>query len=539
MAMDLESEFEAILYEYIQDVLEDFPIFGSQLGLHEYDFKVPDMSEKAFERRIKYSEKYLERISSISPEDLPPKLRIDYHLVKNWMEETLITIRDWPQWRMYPIGVEVSMYSILALLMRTELPKWHVTEALKARIRAIPNMVDQSIRCVKEPYSIWVRHSRMILSSFPAIVEGCRPFWDEDLKKICMETCDELEDPLEKLERMEENAKKGYKPIGEDLFRKILKLNFISETPEELERIGKKEAERYLRKMAEISSKMGFESLEKAMEKMKENRPKDPQEAMKIFRECVSLARNFTYSKGIVERIPMEKVNVIETPEPMRFLIPFAGYIPPEIFSWSLTGTFLVTLPKTEEGLFHFNYYDVLNTTVHEAYPGHHVQLVYSKLCKDPIRKILGSISGTFSEGWAHYCEELCLEMGICEDPMYHLKVYHDALWRAVRVYLDVELSTGKISFEDAVEELHKRAMLPKEGAYFEVVRYTMNPGYQLSYNYVKRKILALREKVKEILGEKFSLKEFHQWLLEEGGIPISLAFEKVLEKARRKAEGK
>ena len=198
-----------------------------------------------------------------------------------------------------------------------------------------------------------------------------------------------------------------------------------------------------------------------------------------------------------------------------------------------INGFFLVTKPLSEEMLKHHNIYDILNTVVHEAYPGHHVQLTYTKLCSSIVRKILIR-ADDLSEGWAHYCEELMLELGIDTSPEYKLKVYHDALWRAVRVYVDIELSTGMISFEEAVEKLVRDAYLPRNGAFSEALRYTLNPGYQISYNYGKTKILKIRERIRKILGSKYSHSIFHRMLLEEGPLPLTILENVLIEKAKK-----
>ena len=95
-----------------------------------------------------------------------------------------------------------------------------------------------------------------------------------------------------------------------------------------------------------------------------------------------------------------------------------------------------------------------------------------------------------------------------------------DALWRAVRIILDVKLHTKQISFEDAIEYLIAETGMAREGAVAEVTRYTMAPGYQLSYLIGKRLILELRDQFKKELGDKFSLRWFHDIILRTGGVP-------------------
>ena len=532
--------FEELVYKFVNEYLEFNPLTGTYLGLHEYDVLLPDLSRERIEYAIKRIEWYYERFREIEADKLTGYRRVDYEPIVRGLEETLILTRDWPTWKMYPVGFDVVGESIYPLLIRDYLPLEHRLNALYSRVRGLDKVLEDSLRNVDEPYSLWIDYVLMTAKGLPGLLDIVKGFGEKHGFSELGEACDKVNDALSKALnetiKLREKAKPGFKPIGRELYEKLLKARFIDESIEELRRQGYEEARKYRKLMSEAAKKMNATSIVKALEKLKERHVSSVEDLFKSYHETLAKLKKFIIEKEVVELPPMERVEIIETPEFMRPLLPFAAYIPPEVFSWDYTGIFLVTPPTNEEMLKHHNTYDIMNTVIHEAYPGHHIQLVYAKLNPYPTRKILIS-ANEFVEGWAHYCEELLLELGIDNSPEYRLKVYHDALWRAVRVYVDVELSTGMITFEQAVEKLVKDAYLPRDGAYAEALRYTINPGYQVSYNYGKRKIKTLREKVKEILGKRFTYKLFHKMLLEEGNLPLKTLEKLVIEKAYKIAK--
>jgi uncharacterized protein (DUF885 family) len=126
-------------------------------------------------------------------------------------------------------------------------------------------------------------------------------------------------------------------------------------------------------------------------------------------------------------------------------------------------------------------------------------------------------------EGWAHYCEELMREKGFITDLETRFIQINDMIWRAVRIIVDVKLSKGEMSFDEAVEMLVREAGLSKEAAVAEVRRYTQTPGYPLSYLLGKHLILNLKEEIKQKMGDKFDEKFFHDTIIANGYLPISM----------------
>jgi len=193
----------------------------------------------------------------------------------------------------------------------------------------------------------------------------------------------------------------------------------------------------------------------------------------------------------------------------------------PSRFDKPMIGVYIVTRPKDIANLgSHLNYASIRNTAVHEAFPGHFLQGTVSNRSS-----LIHMLSGgtEIVEGWAHYCEQMMMEHGYAASLKPKLVQINDVIWRAVRIIVDVKLSRGEMSFNEAVDMLVKEVGMSKEGAIAEVRRYTQTPGYALSYLLGKHLILQLREEVKQKMGIKYNEKFFHDTITANGYLPISL----------------
>ena len=127
-----------------------------------------------------------------------------------------------------------------------------------------------------------------------------------------------------------------------------------------------------------------------------------------------------------------------------------------------------------------------------------------------------------FVEGWGMYSEQMMREQGFDDAPNFRLNMYTDAIWRAVRIILDVRMHRGEISVPDAIRFMVDQTSFEEANARAEVHRYTYTPSYQLSYLLGKVLLLQLRADERRRLGKAFDLRRFHDTLLENGGLPIS-----------------
>ena len=310
--------------------------------------------------------------------------------------------------------------------------------------------------------------------------------------------------------------------LGKEKFEKLIQLRGLGMTSEEIYQLGVK----YLKELKEERTRIAAQitpgkSVEEVMKMIEKNAPKTFEEAMSATREAMEEAKKFVIENNIATVYEGDKLMVEETPAFLAPLIPFAAMSMPSRFDKPMIGVYLVTRPKDIANLgSHLNYASIRNTAVHEAFPGHFLQGSISN--RSSLIHLLAEGTETV-EGWAHYCEQMMMEHGYVTGLESKLIQINDVIWRAVRIIVDVKLSRGEMSFDEAVDMLVKEVGMSKEGAMAEVRRYTQTPSYALSYLLGKHLIQQLREEIKQKMGMKYNEKFFHDTITANGYLPISL----------------
>ncbi len=170
-----------------------------------------------------------------------------------------------------------------------------------------------------------------------------------------------------------------------------------------------------------------------------------------------------------------------------------------------------------------YPYFSMEDLFMHEAIPGHHYQLsLQSEDTALPIFRRNIFITA-FGEGWALYAETLGKDLGVYTDPYQYMGSLQNQIHRAIRLVVDVGLHTGKMNREDAIRYMLDNEPVTEIFATSEIERYMALPGQALSYKIGQLKIEELRDKYKKQLGQKFSLKYFHDAVLKAGCLPLSI----------------
>jgi uncharacterized protein (DUF885 family) len=213
----------------------------------------------------------------------------------------------------------------------------------------------------------------------------------------------------------------------------------------------------------------------------------------------------------------------METPVYMRGVVPLAAYFSPGKFAPGRPEGIYVVTPSIDgdpRAMREHNHASIYNTSIHEAYPGHHLQLVVANRHPSLIRLLVDAPE--FVEGWAMYCELMMREHGFDTAPSHRLMMHTDAIWRACRIILDVRLQRGEMGVEEATDFMVEQTGFERPQAAAEVKWYTYRPTYPLSYLLGRQLLLRLRADEQKRLGDAFSLRAFHDALLNQGGLPIS-----------------
>lgn len=159
---------------------------------------------------------------------------------------------------------------------------------------------------------------------------------------------------------------------------------------------------------------------------------------------------------------------------------------------------------------------------VHEGIPGHYFQLARSWANPDPLRRYY--IDSGANEGIAFYMEEMLLQFGLFNDsPHTREIIYNFMRLRALRVEVDIKLAIGEFTIEQAADYLAKTVPMDRETAIGEAGFFAYNPGQAISYQIGKLQILKFLADARVHLKDKFDLREFHDYLVENGNVPIAL----------------
>ncbi|ACJ00830.1 DUF885 domain-containing protein [Rhodospirillum centenum] len=217
--------------------------------------------------------------------------------------------------------------------------------------------------------------------------------------------------------------------------------------------------------------------------------------------------------------LPKQPVEVWRVPEHAEKSAPGGYYNPP-------------ALDGTRPGIFYINLGDMnrwprwsLPTlTYHEAVPGHHFQLAWAQTIEGvpTFRRVYPF--NAYAEGWALYAERLAREMGLyADDPYGDLGRLQSEIFRAARLVVDTGLHHKRWSREQAIDYMVSVTGMEPDGVRIEVERYVVDPGQALAYKVGELKILELRERARAALGDRFDIRAFHDVVLGNGGLPLTV----------------
>src|SRR3989442_1732398 len=449
-----DAEVDALAKEVVDWYIEWNPIFGTYIGIHDHDHRLPSGTYDAeLEERARVQE-FLHRVEAIDRKGLSTGKRVDLGNLRNVFRIWIFESEEIGTWQSMPRGAQTIGDALFPLFMRSFAPLPRRLESITGRFERSPGFLEETKGRIRGPIKIWAEISLEAAQRLPGF-----------------------------LHLIEATGKEAL--AGPDRARL--------------------------------------------------------EEALAYTAKAMSDSKAFIRQHDLATIPPNEELTVIETPSYLRHVIPFAAYNAPARFEAHKQGFYMVTpIEDKPEMLREHSYPGVRDTAVHEGYPGHHLQLTCASL-NPSYARILADATETI-EGWAHYCEGMMKEAGFSADPKTKLVQLLDQIGRASQILIDVDLHTGKMTFDEAVDLLVREAGMERPGAVAEVKRYTYNPAYQLSYLIGKYLIVEMRDDVRKRLGKAYSDKLFHDTVLYSGSLPMKYMREifdhKVKELGRLKKVG-
>jgi uncharacterized protein (DUF885 family) len=531
--------FQKLTNEILEYIWKSDPVNATIMGIHKYDSKLNDLSKASVKKDIKQHKIYIKKLEKFK-NVLKNSDELDYKVILGNLKTSLLfyeKIKFFERNASYYSATAV--YGVYFLILRDFAPLEKRAKDVINRLKLIPKFFDEGISKLKSGKNI----PRVWTETGIEVTEGGLDFFKNVVPQFAEQT-PALKDKIikqnisaisatEKFLNFLKNElllrSNGDYSIGEQNFNFILKhKHLLPYKANDLLKIGNAEIEKTLKELEKVAKQINPEkSWEEIIEYAKSDYPpKD--NLLDYYKKEMMRIKEFVRSKDLVTIPENEELRVIETPVFERPVIPYAAYMPPAPFEKKQEGFFWVTpvdgnIPEEEQvkQLRDQNIYEIVSTVAHEAYPGHHLQLIHSNRIKSKVRRFFET--PTFAEGWALYVEELMNEHGLYNDPKMRLLQLKGQLWRACRVVIDVKLHTKKMTFDSAVDMLVNISKAERPNAVTEVKRYVQTPTQPMSYIIGKMQILKLREELVNKSDGKFTLKDFHDKLLSYGTIPIEL----------------
>ena len=314
-------------------------------------------------------------------------------------------------------------------------------------------------------------------------------------------------------------------PQGKEMYQFLVRsYTSTNLTAEEIHQLGLTEVKRILGEMARIREKSGFKGSEREFNAFLRTDPRF------YYTSAADLVEGY---RDIAKRIDPELINLFgKLPRLPYGVKPVPDYAAPsQPTAYYMSGS----QQQARPGYFYANTYDLKSRpkwemealTLHEAVPGHHLQIALEgELTQPDFLKFLSVTA--FTEGWGLYAESLGEQIGLYQDIYSKYGQLTYELWRAIRLVIDTGIHCYGWSREDAINYFSENSPKPLKDIQVEVDRYIAFPGQAVSYKIGQLKISDLKQKAQKTLGANFNIRDFHDVVLGSGSIPLTLLEENV-----------
>lgn len=523
--------------QFLNQLYSFHPSSATADGLHQHDAELEDHSKAGVDAEVAGLKQVRAKVEAFNEHGLDAEAQIDRRLVLGYINNRLLTLEDIRSWEKSPDSYQSGITgSIFVIMSRNYAPQEKRLKSVIARERKMPAVFEAARANLKNPPRIY---TQIALQQNPGLIS----FFEHDVPLAFDQVKDEkllaefkstnqaviaaltaygkwLKDDL--LVRSNGDFKIG----AENYRKKLLYQEGVAIPLDRLLEIGmanlRANQEWFKKTAAEIDPKGDPPEI---LKQMQHDHP-DPDKLLKAYGDLLDGLRDFIIAHQIMT-VPSQQKPIMEETPPFARATTFASMDTPGAFETKATEAFFnVTLPEASwskeevEGHMAGNSRGVmLAVAVHEVWPGHFMQYLWTPRFPTKLRKVLGC--NTSTEGWAHYTEQMMLDQHVAnDDPKMRLGQLQDALLRNARYIVGIKMHTGQMTYDEAVDFFMKEGYQTHSIAERETKRGTGDPTY-LVYTLGKLQIMKLREDYKNKMGDKFTLQDFHDNFMKHGLIPI------------------
>jgi len=542
---------EQLLDEIWQYELQSNPTRATSIGISRFNHKLPDMSPEALEKRNQQRVAFLQKLNTIKKNELDRQQQISLLVQKRALEDEI----DKYNYRAHymPLTSEYGFHSSLARLVpSTIFTKQQDYQDYLTRLSAFPKYFQQQTFWMKKGIATGITQPKQVMQGFEASIQAfikqdpSQSQYFSPFKKL-----DNLTLSTQKQQELKNEAKQiiaqkvipAYQEFFDFFTQEYLpgakqdiaigsidngleyyqnRAEFYTTTSmsiEEIHQVGLTEVKRIRQEMQQVLKELNYQGdLQQFIHFLRT----DPQFYATSAEELLKQASYL--SKQMDAKLPQLFYTLPRTPYGV-------APVPESIAPKYTTGRYIAPTSDDKPGYYWVNTYALDKRplyalpalTLHEAVPGHHLQVALSRELGQlpPVRRY--TYISAFGEGWGLYSEYLGKEVGMYKTPYDEFGRLSYEMWRACRLVVDTGMHSKGWSRQQSIQFMLDNTALSEHNVRTEIDRYISWPAQALSYKIGELKIKALRAQAQQQLGSRFDLRAFHDAILEYGSVPLDI----------------
>jgi uncharacterized protein (DUF885 family) len=544
-----DTEFRALLADEWKNRMINDPLYATQMGVRDYDDRLPQVTPADFQRRNHQYQDYAHRLAAINRTALSVPNRVSYDVFDFEIHHRL-ALSAYETWRIPLTSDEGFHIEVMRMAVGVVMNTPKDYENYIARLHAIPAYFAQQQANMREGIKAGFTLPSAIMPGIIKVLDGQQyqspdqtPFFEPFTRMpSTMDAARRTQltgagraaiqsDVIPAYQRLHKFFTEEYLPAarqsvgasdlpqGRAYYEALVKFyTNLEVTPEQVHELGVKEVARIRAEMDAIMRQTGFQGDFPAFLQFLRTDPqfyaRTPDELLK---DASFIAKQIDgLLPGYFGKLPRMPYSVQPVPAELAPNYTGGRYSPAPI-GGRTGGEFWVNtydLPKRP-------LYSLTSLALHEAVPGHHLQISLGRELTDVPPFRLDFYSHAFGEGWGLYSEKLGEEMGLYKTPYDHFGRLSYEMWRACRLVVDTGMHALGWSRERALKYLADNTALSNQEVRTETDRYIANPGQALAYKMGELKLWELRAKAQHALGERFEVRDFHDAVMANGSIPL------------------
>ena len=537
-AVNPTSDLEKLTDDLLYGSLALSPVFATATGYHEHngvrlDEQLDDYSPAGIDAQRRLYEELQKRIASLNQSSLDKEQQADLEIMRNAIGLGLLDLDTIQSYKHNPtIYVELAGNALFSPYVLNYAPKDQRIQHIIRRLEKFPVLFEQAKANLTDAPEVWTRVAREENDGTIGLIdqtlraEVAEP-QKADYDRAARTAVAALKD-FDAFLKTELSKKTSDWRLGKENYAR--KCGFVLATGKAPDQLLA-EAEADLKSTREAMAKLAApKSVRQALDDIAK-RHATPDTYMAEARKTLEQATAFVKEKGLVTLPPRANLEVIDTPTFMRGIYAVGGFnaappLEPELGAFYWVTPVPKTWPKEriESKLREYNSYGLQHLTIHEAMPGHYVQLEYANDVQPKSRRLLRNVFGNtpYVEGWGVYAQQLMTDEGyLNNDPALRLTLLKQLLRVLANTILDVRLQTMGMTDQQALSLMIDDTYQEKEEATAKLQRAQLSSCQLPTYFAGWRGWLDVREHDRQRRGSTFSLRDFHQRALEESAVPL------------------